>query len=139
MIPQSDETLYLAEETVEEEQIQTSRTYKIDYENKRILSNKVDGLEALRQAIVKILSTERYEHIVYDDDYGSEIMSMNKDGGQSYIKGQLQRRITEALMHDDRIQSIDEFKFEFGSDWVLVSFTVNSIYGNHVEEKEVAL
>nr|WP_313785006.1 DUF2634 domain-containing protein [Paenibacillus larvae] len=36
----------------------------------------MDGLEAIRQAVHKILHTERYEHLIYSPDYGSELTGL---------------------------------------------------------------
>lgn len=45
---------------VESEVIETSQTYKIDFENGRITNELITGLEAIRQFVYIALQTERY-------------------------------------------------------------------------------
>mgnify|MGYP005773245173 CR=1 FL=1 len=49
----------------------------------------------------------------------------------------LKRRITEALLQDDRITSLDGWEFETGRNWVTARFTVHTIYGDVSAQKEV--
>ncbi|MEJ9165084.1 DUF2634 domain-containing protein, partial [Paenibacillus graminis] len=69
MIPES-ETPILNEDM--EETPQPSLTYKLDLANGRIGAVDVDGLEAVKQVVFKILSTSRFEHLIYSGDYGNE-------------------------------------------------------------------
>ena len=55
----------------------------------------------------------------------------------SYVCPELERRITEALVQDDRIKSVDEFAFEIDGHAVTVSFTVHTVFGDIQTEKEV--
>ena len=42
--------------------VQSSRTWRLDAETGRI-AGKIDGLEAVKQAVFKILQTERYAYM----------------------------------------------------------------------------
>ena len=112
-----------------------SRTYALDLEKKRICGY-VDGLEAVKQAVYKILSTERYEYLIYSWNYGVEI---NRLFGKQmpYAKSEIKRRIQEALTQDDRIQSVDAFSFAVSGRKLRVQFTVHSSLGTFQAEKEV--
>lgn len=56
-----------------------------------------------------------------------------------YICPELERRITEALTQDDRIGSVTNFEFTLSSkNEVLVTFTVNTVYGDVETERTVA-
>lgn len=115
--------------------VQPSLTYEVNLKEKRIIG-KVDGLKAIRQAVHKILSTERYEHLIYSPDYGSELTGLiGRD--PLYVQSELKRRISEALLQDDRIEEVGEFRFTVLEDRVLVSFTVISLFGKWDEHKEV--
>ncbi|NLJ18480.1 DUF2634 domain-containing protein [Globicatella sulfidifaciens] len=106
-----------------------STTYKIDFETKRI-KGKIDNRDAIFQAVVKILSTERYAHVIYSSQYGVEI---ERFIGQDYkfIESDLERTITEALLADDRIQEVTDFEIEkMGLDSMRVLFRVVSIIGD---------
>lgn len=114
-----------------EEIIEPSKTYRIDFEKGKTIGF-CDGLEALKQAIYLILNIERYEYLIYSWNYGSELNELigkQKDIAESEFK----RRITEALLQDDRINNIDNFIFKYDKDCVQVEFTVFSIYGEFTE------
>jgi len=114
-----------------------SYTYKIDFEN-GVVTGYIDGLEAIKQAIFKILNTERYEYPIYSWNYGIELKDLF---GQPipYVLPELKRRITEALMQDDRILSVDNFSFETNKNKVHVTFTVQTIFGDVEAEKVVSI
>ncbi|MEC0269419.1 DUF2634 domain-containing protein [Paenibacillus anseongense] len=115
---------------------QPSRTYRIDLKNGRIVGT-TDGLEAVKQAVYKILGTERFEYLIYGPDYGSEYGSLI--GGNSVlIRSELARRISEALMQDDRITDVQDMKVTITGDSALAEFTVVSQYGSYQTEKGVS-
>lgn len=114
---------------------QTSRTYRIDWEKGRIVGF-VDGLEAVKQAVYLILHTERYEHLIYSTDYGSELKGLiGKD--QLFVQSEIKRRVREALMQDDRIEDVTNFDFQFNEDTVTVRFTVVTTFGSFTEVTEI--
>lgn len=113
-----------------------SLTYYIDVEKGRMIGH-VDELEAVAQAAMKILRTERYSSVLYSTDYGVEL---EKYIGQDiyYIEADLERAIEEALIMDDRITGIDNFEFkQVESDAVEASFTVLTIFGEFDLDYEV--
>lgn len=119
MIPQGSTLQAAGSIDVEE---QPSRTYRMDLEKGRIGGN-TDGLEAIKQAAFKILQTERFHYLIYSTNYGSEINGL-VGSSPLFVQSELRRRISEALLQDDRITSIDSMQFSFTSDSVLVRFTV---------------
>jgi len=129
MIPQEliDDDLIISDE------IETSKTYKIsDYK----IQGFTDGLDALKQAIYKVLNTERYEYPIYSFNYGIELESLiGKD--RTYVRVELKRRIRECLLRDERITGIDNFKFEGSGDVLKCTFDVHSIYGDLTVSREV--
>ena len=119
-------------ETIENT-IQAIKTYKI--KDGKVIGF-CDGKEALEQTIFFILSTERYKYLLYSDNYGSEFENVpNID--RDILESELKRRINEALIQDDRIESTDNYIFNYDEDSVLVKFTVFCIYGDLEIEKEV--
>ena len=115
---------------------QPTQTYEMNMETRRI-QGYADGLEAMKQAIYKILLTERYQYIMYSWDYGIELKDLY---GQpiTYVCPELERRITEALMWDDRIRGVDDFSFQFPQKGtVSASFTVHTVFGDVRAEREV--
>lgn len=89
---------------------QPTHTYKMDLKN-NVIRGYADGWETMKQVIYKILSTERYQYIMYSWDYGIELLDLYGEP-ISYVCPELERRITEALTWDERIQSVDNFEFK---------------------------
>lgn len=131
MIPDSQISVGLA--VVEGEE--NTKTYKMSNVDVR---GYIDGLEALKQAIYKIISTEKYEYPIYSFDYGIELQSLiGKD--LNYVKTELKRRIEECLLSDTRIENVDNFEFNTNGDELSFSFDVVSIYGDIKVTKEVSI
>lgn len=130
-------TPYAVEFDSETVQEQTSRTYRIDIAGNRI-SGSADGLSAMEQAILLILSTERFRYEIYSWDYGNEVRGTLGEDFQLAMS-EAQRFITEALSHDERITDVDSFEFtRAGRNTLSVSFTVRTIFGDLKEQTEVS-
>lgn len=117
---------------------QPSRTYKLDFDRKRI-TGKIDNMDSIIQLVMKILYTERYAYVIYSSQYGVELDRLI---GEEYdfIVSDLERTITEALLADDRILSITDFKTEqTGIDTITASFIVNSTEGSTNINTEVQI
>ena len=111
-------------------------TYRADA-NAGSVRGYADGLEAMKQAIYKILLTERYRYMIYSGNYGIETLDLFGEP-ISYVCPELERRITEALAQDDRIESVSDFEFDVASrGTVHVCFTVHTVFGDVAAEREV--
>lgn len=125
---------FLAQDFVIEEQ--PSLTYKMDL-NGDSVRGFVDEQEAMKQAIFRILSTERYQYIIYPWWYGIETIDLYGEP-VTYVCPELERRITEALLTDTRINSVTDFEFDLEVKGVVHAiFTVNTIYGEIKADKGV--
>jgi len=117
---------------------QPSLNYKMQMV-KEVVVGKVDKLEAMKQVVFKILNTERYDYIIYSWNYGIELkdlFGMPVD----YVCAELTDRITEALVQDDRIDSVTDFDFSFPKKGeILVTFTVHTIFGDIEAERQVTI
>ncbi|MBC5786736.1 MULTISPECIES: DUF2634 domain-containing protein [Clostridiaceae] len=133
MIPAVNQLLSNSLELV----VQPGQTYQMDHKTKTI-NGIVDGLEAVKQTVYMILNTERYQYIIYSWNYGVELADLF---GQptSYVCPELERRITEALIQDDRIESVDSFEFVVSKGKVTVSFVVHTNLGDIPMEKAVMI
>ena len=87
-----------------------------------------DTIEALKQTVYHILNIPRYMYVIYPRRYGSELADLIGTN-QDYAISEFKRRITEALIQDDRITGVDNWTFEKGKKTVTGSFTVHTIYG----------
>ena len=115
---------------------QPSKNYKMHFE-KGCINGYCDELEAMKQVVFKILNTERYQYLIYSTDYGIELIDLYGEP-VTYVCPELERRITEALVQDDRIETVDTFDFDLiEKRTVKVTFIVRTIYGDLKEEKVV--
>lgn len=96
------------------EEVQTSRTYKIDFENGRMTGEIIDGIEAIQQFIYIALRTVRFSYPIFTSDIGSEIHTLLSDGEVTidYKIAELPRLITDSLIYDERIESVDNFDIQ---------------------------
>ena len=117
--------------------IYPGKTYKLAVDkDKTRVNGYTDDLDAVKQAIYLILSTERYQFIIYSWDYGVELVDLIGKP-MPYVMSELPRRITEALTQDDRIDDVVDFEFEKNGKKLLTKFTVISNVGNIPTELEV--
>lgn len=115
---------------------QPTLTYQMNL-NRKSIQGYTDKLEAMKQAIFKILSTERYQYIMYSGNYGIELLDLYGEP-ITYVCPELERRITEALTWDERIESVDDFEFDTSKKGeILVTFIAHTVYGDVAAERTV--
>ena len=115
---------------------QPTLTYQMNL-NRKSIQGYTDKLEAMKQAIFKILSTERYQYVMYSGNYGIELLDLYGEP-ITYVCPELERRITEALTWDKRIESVDDFEFDTSKKGeILVTFIAHTIYGDVAAERTV--
>lgn len=134
MIPSFEDDL------TEEFEVETepNKSHKM-YIGDGYINGTCEDLEEVKQSIYKILNTERYQYLIYSWDYGVELIDLIGKS-VSYACSEIQRRITEALLQDDRIESVDGFDFDVSNKKeVVCTFTVHTIFGDVESEKVVNL
>ena len=132
MIPES----FISDVDLEEE-IEPNKTYRMDFKANTI-EGFIDEKDAIKQAIYKMLGTERYAYPIYSWDYGIELSDLYGED-VSYVCSELEDRITEALTQDERITEVTDFSFNTETKGIVkVSFTVETTEGNIDIESEVA-
>lgn len=100
---------------------------------------KVEGIEALKIWIQKILKTEKFKFKIYEtgetNEYGVTLLELVNSGHPKiFIQAEIQREVTEALIRNPEILGVSNFNFTRDKRMLVVSFNVNSIYGDSVEE-----
>lgn len=110
------------------------REYAYDYENNRLLLRDgqtylVEGNEALRIWIFKVLETERFRYAAYDSNYGNETDTLIGKVNSSVILPELKRFIIEALMVNPYIEELSNFQFEQSGSGVRADFDCATVYG----------
>lgn len=104
-----------------------TKTWELSLENNRFLG-KIDGVEAVRQAVYFILNTERFQYRIFSSDYGVELQNLI-GVNRKYVDAVLEHRIKEALIQDTRIVGISDFSSTWKRNTVTLTFTVVSHYG----------
>jgi hypothetical protein len=123
---------------VEEAQEAPSLTYRLDLDKGRILG-KVDGLEAVNQAIRKAIITPRFKCLIYDNQYGSEVEDaiIAKDATQEYTEASIPGFVEDALKPDTRILSVYDFDISFEDDKAFIYFKADTIFGETTIEEVI--
>lgn len=137
MIPES-QNFFAQDENTENYEILPTKTYKIDWVNKRIIG-VIDGADTVMQFIRKVLNTDKYAFEIYDWYYGHELRKLV---GQSYdyVVARIPNIFREALLVDDRITDVRDFNFtQTEVDSVYVSCIVDTVYGQIKYEQEVLI
>jgi Protein of unknown function (DUF2634). len=112
------------------------KTYKL---GKNGIEGYVDGVEAIEQVIAKIMQTERFQHLIYNWDYGIETFDLYGED-KDYVMADLKRRFEEALLQNTHILEIQKFECEkVGNDSIFVIFTCITTQGELNMERELNL
>ena len=105
-----------------------THTHKMRLEKLRVLGY-VDQIEAMKQAIFKIVNTERYQYNrVYSNNYGIELNDLY-GMPMDYVMAVLPKRLTEALTWDQRILNVSNFAMTPRKRTLSVTFDVLTIFG----------
>lgn len=114
-----------------------TKSWKIDFDEKRILPIMVEEAELVGQEAWGDLSVERYGWYIHTDGYGvefAELYGLPID----LVLARLETNIREALSIDERIESVDNFIMEAKDDGkIIASFEVHTIYGTVEQEIEL--
>ncbi|MFC2476080.1 MAG: DUF2634 domain-containing protein [Catonella sp.] len=131
MIPES----FISDVDLEEE-IEPHKTYRMNFKDNNI-EGFVDGKDAIRQAIYKILGTERYAYPIYSWDYGIELSDLYGEDVR-YVCAELEDRIKEALTQDERVTDVIDFEFDIYKGTIKVRFAAVTDIGKIYMEIEVS-
>ncbi len=116
--------------------MQPSVNYRMNIPD-NVISGTCHKLDAMMQVIYKILNTERYQYAIYSWNFGIELRDLFGEP-VSYVCAELERRVREALIQDDRIESVTDFQFDTSiRHWVVCTFVVHTIFGDVEGKKEV--
>ena len=115
-----------------------SETYRLDFSSGRVRGRCAE-LEALSQAVHKILLTERCAFPIYGPDYGVELDKFF-GRGEEFARASLENSLREAVCCDDRISGISDFELEAGDPGgIEASFKVLSFDGAAKTSLEVKI
>jgi hypothetical protein len=110
-------------------EIQPSKTYSLDFDTGEI-KGKVDNRKAVEQFIRKAIVTLRFIHPIYTDAYACEVRNLAGKGfSDAFIKSEIKRMVTEAIIYDSRISSVYDFNIKINGDDVFIGFWVDTVEG----------
>lgn len=116
-----------------------TRTYAlIEGDGSQQVQGKVDGMEALAQAVRLMLQVERGAYEIFSEEYGlqvSDLLGMD----YPYVAAELERRIKECLLADERIEAVEDMVLSRSGNRVSAEFVIRSIYGEDRANAEVVM
>jgi hypothetical protein len=90
----------------------------------------VEGVEALRIWIEKTIRTARFRFPIYSFDYGCELEDIiGLDLPTPVLESEIRRAIREALIYDERISLVDNFKISRDGSKLNIEFDVGTYDG----------
>lgn len=89
---------------------------------------KVTGIAALKVWIEKIIRTEKFKWGIYKDvDLGPQLEDLiGSNFPSGFIQSEIKREISDALLVNPYIDSIEDLTYELVDDRGTITFTVNS-------------
>jgi hypothetical protein len=104
--------------------VQPSKTFYLDFTSGEI-PGSADGETAMRQAIHKAIATNLLQPKIYDGSYGSELESLiGSNHSTAYLQSEIPRMLRDALVYDDRIDSVTDVQISVSGDVVYIEFMV---------------
>lgn len=126
MLPQSSNVQVMTDLDIVS---QPNKTYYIDKEKKIVQGTVEDYLKTVEQSVYLILQTERYDYIMYSHKYGIELKDLY-GREENYVVPMLMLMVPEALLQDERIESVEDFSYTVNGGKFLINFTVKTKYGD---------
>lgn len=139
MLPSIVDLEFENEELAEEDVPAIGKSFLFDFKKGDFVMKDgklvvLEGIEALKMWIVKVIRTEKFRFRIYkntgfedDEQYGvmlENLIGSNFD--REFIEAEIEREVTEALMLHEYIVSVDEWQFERNSKKMTVSFAVTT-------------
>lgn len=137
MLPEELEELEDFNVEEDEEQEFSNDTYVLDFESKRILRKSDEDDEILRQAIIKILLTEFDYYGIYEN-YGLEKADLLGEN-IAEVKEVIGGRIEEAILRDERFNSVEIESISNYRNELMVSLKVTTSDDEEIEVEGVSI
>lgn len=120
--------------TIKEEDsqvVKVPREYGIDFQTGQLTGKIVEGLEAIKVWIWLCMHTERFRHAIYSADYGTSLEQyIGHMLSEEYINTDCESEISDALLINEYIESIEDFEAVRNSDSLNISFRVVTKFGS---------
>lgn len=111
--------------------VKVPREYGIDFNTGQLTGKIVEGLEAIKVWIWLCMHTERFRHAIYSADYGTSLEQyIGHMLSEEYINTDCESEISDALLINEYIESIEDFEAVRNSDSLNISFRVVTKFGS---------
>lgn len=118
-------------ESEENKVIEVPREYGIDFTTGQLTGKIVEGLEAIKVWIWLCMHTERFRHAIYSSDYGTSLEQyFGRVLSDEYINTDCESEITDALLMNEYIESVEDFEVVRNSDSLDIKFRVVTKFGS---------
>jgi len=117
-------------EQVESKNNDIYKEYEFGFNTNTLTGKILEGKEALKMWIYKALLTQRYIYPIYSWDYGQDLDELIGQGYDiDYIKSEVERRVKECLLVNERITGCHSFEINLISDTLHITFTAETTFG----------
>jgi hypothetical phage related protein len=111
--------------------VKMPREYGIDFDTGQLTGKIVEGIEAIKVWIWLCLHTERFRHAIYSSDYGTALEQyFGHVLSDEYINTDCESEVTDALLINDYIESIENFGAVKDGEHLRISFRVVTKFGS---------
>ena len=111
--------------------VKVPKEYGIDFRTGQLTGKIVEGLEAIKVWIWLCMHTERFRHAIYSADYGTSLEQyIGHMLSEEYINTDCESEISDALLTNEYIESIEDFEAVRNSDSLNISFRVVTKFGS---------
>ena len=111
--------------------VKMPREYGIDFDTGQLTGKIVEGIEAIKVWIWLCLHTERFRHAIYSSDYGAALEQyFGYVLSDEYINTDCESEVTDALLINDYIESIENFGAVKDGEHLRISFRVVTKFGS---------
>ena len=111
--------------------VKMPREYGIDFDTGQLTGKIVEGIEAIKVWIWLCLHTERFRHAIYSSDYGTALdQYFGHVLSDEYINTDCESEVTDALLINDYIESIENFGAVKDGEHLRISFRVVTKFGS---------
>ena len=111
--------------------VKMPKEYGINFQTGQLTGKIVEGIEAIKVWIWLCLHTERFRHAIYSADYGTSLEQyIGHMLSEEYINTDCESEISDALLINEFIESIEDFEAVRNSDSLSISFRVVKKFGS---------
>jgi hypothetical protein len=110
---------------IQSDEPKPSKTYLMDFETGDIISQFIDGQDAILQAVMKAIMTTRQRYMIYTTDYGCEIKELiggPRTYSLEYLQMEVPRLINDALSVDDRVYGTKNYDISVDGGTLYITF-----------------